>query len=400
LSGFVTTVSSLFASWAAAAADGAPPAERARVHLRQLVASRELPGIQYRVIGPQGVVFALDAGLRDVGAGQPMLATTLQMAYSTTKVVTAIAVLQLVERGRLALDAPLTRYLADHPYGAEVTIRQLLAHTAGLPNPMPLDWFAVEGAPFDRDERLRQVLADNPRLRRRPGQAYGYTNVSYWLLEKAVEAVSGQDFAEYVADHLFAPLSIAPEAARFDLPAATVLAAGYSPRWRPLTLLLELMTPGAYWGSASQGWVACARVVPHGRAYGGLYASADSLAALLGDLLRPRSRLLSTASKEAMFTRQTTADGRVIPATLGWVTGELHGVPYVGKQGGGLGFHGNLRVYPDRGLATVMLANRTEISPGPIDARSDALDAIFLSPPRAGAGAILPVIQRREAGRR
>jgi hypothetical protein len=64
------------------------------------------------------------------------------------------------------------------------------------------------------------------------------------------------------------------------------------------------------------------------------------------------------------------------------VTGELDGVRYFGKQGGGLGFHGNVRVYPKLGVATVLLANRTEISPGPIDARSDAIDAGFAARPR------------------
>ena len=49
-------------------------------------------------------------------------------------------------------------------------------------------------------------------------------------------------------------------------------------------------------------------------------------------------------------------------------------MPYFGKQGGGLGFHGNVRMYPSIDLATVFFANATEVSPGPVDARSDALD--------------------------
>ena len=69
---------------------------------------------------------------------------------------------------------------------------------------------------------------------------------------------------------------------------------------------------------------------------------------------------------------------------LGWVQGSLGGARYVGKQGGGLGFHGNVRIYPERGIATVLLANRTEIAPGPIDARSDALDEAHLTAPLPG----------------
>jgi hypothetical protein len=65
-------------------------------------------------------------------------------------------------------------------------------------------------------------------------------------------------------------------------------------------------------------------------------------------------------------------------ATLGWVIGTLDGVRYFGKQGGGFGFHDNARIYPELGLGTVLLANRTEITPSPIDARSDVLDLGFV----------------------
>jgi hypothetical protein len=58
--------------------------------------------------------------------------------------------------------------------------------------------------------------------------------------------------------------------------------------------------------------------------------------------------------------------------------GDLDGVPYFGKQGGGLGFHGNVRLYPTTGLATVFLANQTEVTQGPIDERSDSLDRNFV----------------------
>ena len=120
-----------------------------------------------------------------------------------------------------------------------------------------------------------------------------------------------------------------------------------------------------------------ARVLPHGRAYGGLFSTAEALALVLQDLLRDDSRLLSADTKRSLFTRQKSDDGP-IDMTLGWVIGELAGARYFGKQGGGLGFHGNLRLYPDLCLGTVFLSNRTELAPGPIDARSDALDAAFV----------------------
>ncbi len=356
----------------------ADPGTQARARLHELTSRAEVPGIQYRVLAPGGVIFAAAAGVRDAATGAPMEETTVQMAYSTTKVITAIAVMQLVERGRLELDAPLGKYFARHPYGDAITIRQLLAHTAGVPAPAPLRWFAVGGEPFDRDEMLRTVLFQNPRLRHLPGRRYAYSNLSYWLLEKAIESASGQDYADCVAEQVFRPLAIPPEETRFSLDGTGVLATGHSARFSAITLLLRVMTPGAYWGQSRGHWRPSARVLTYGRAYGGLLVTATALGAVVQDLLKEKSALLSAASKTALFERQHTTDGRPLNGTLGWVIGDVAGQRYFGKQGGGLGFHANVRLYPERGIATVLLANRTEISAGPIDARSDRLDAIFL----------------------
>ncbi len=337
-----------------------------------------MPGIQYVVVDANGVVFEAALGKRDVASAQPMEPATLQMAYSTTKVVTALCVLALVDQGKLGLDQPLSSYYADHPYGHAVTIRSLLAQTSGVPNPLPLDWFAVEGTPFDRHAELARRLRANPKLARVPGEKYGYSNLSYWLLEEAIEKASGLDYAEFVRRQVLQPLAIAADDARFNLPPADRSATGHSRRFTLTNLFVHWLAPAEYWLSASGAWSRTARVEAHGRGYGGLFTSAAALGVLLRDLLQEEPLSLSRAAKQSMFTQQQAKGGKAIPMTLGWVIGKLRGVRYFGKQGGGLGFHGNLRIYPELGLASAMLANRTELSPGPIDARSDALDEAFV----------------------
>lgn len=354
--------------------------------LEAMVREGAIPGIQYVAVTKDRTLLRTAIGARDVSTGQPMEHGTLQMAYSTTKAITAIATMQLVEAGKLDLDRPLDAHFTAHPYGGGVTIRSLLAQTSGVPNPMPLDWFEVEGRPLDRDEMLRRALAKSPRLAHAPGAEYGYSNLSYWLLEKAIEAASGEGFERYVADHVLAPLSIGPREARFTLGPGDETATGHARRYSLKSLVLSWMTPDEYWLHPFGRWRRVARVQPHGLGYGGLFAAASALAAILQDLLRERPILMDAETRDTMFTPQRTSRGEPIAMTLGWVTGRLGGARYLGKQGGGLGFHGNLRVYPDHGLATVLLANSTEITAGPIDARSDAVDALVLPSrgPRAG----------------
>jgi D-alanyl-D-alanine carboxypeptidase len=246
-----------------------------------------------------------------------------------------------------------------------------------VPNPMPLDWFALEGEVTTRDDRLRTLLAKS-RLAHEPGTRHRYSNIGYWLLEKAIEAAAGMDYATYVQREVFAPVAVPDTSATFELPPRAVSAVGHSRRFTPMNMVLWALTPSRYWAKPKGRWSRATRLVSHGRAYGGLYASAAALSPVLKDLLQDEPRLMSARTREQMFSPQRTRDGKSTSEALGWVTGTLHGARYLGKQGGGFGFHGNVRIYPDVGLGTVFLANRTELSPGPIDARSDALDQAFV----------------------
>lgn len=353
-----------------------PPAHARRL-LTRMVQDEELPGAQYVVIDRERVRLNLHVGVRDVASGEPMQASTLLLAYSVTKALTSIAVMQLVDAGKIDLSAPLNRYVADHPYGAEVSVRSLLAHTAGIPNPMPLDWFVLQHEPLDRAGALRKILVEHPERDDAVDTRYRYSNVGYWLLERVIEVASGEDYGDYIAQHVFAPLGVTASALTFDPQPSHALATGHSRRFTLMGVALRLMTPSRYWSSPHGGWSRVAHVKPLGRSYGGIFTSAAALAPVLQDLLQAQPKLLSAHARDQMLTAQHTRDGEPTGEALGWVMGELNGVRYVGKQGGGLGFHGNVRIYPTLGIATVLLANRTEVSAGSIDERSDELDSAF-----------------------
>ena len=360
-------------SWASAERD-------VRRVLSQQVDAGALVGAQYLAVTADEILVDLHIGAVDAATSRPMERETQQMAYSITKAITAIAALQLVDDGALSIAQPLSHYCPHHPYGDAVLVRQLLAHTAGVPSPAPLSWFTLDGEPLDRAGRLRDVLRKNPRLRAEPGAAYRYSNLGYWLLEQVIEAASGMDFAEYVQKQVFGPLGAAGSIG-FAPVREEQMAVGHTARFHPLGILLRAVTPKRYWTQPAGRWRRAARVVPFGRGYGGLFCAAAALAPVLGDLLRLRPQLLSPSAREQLFQAQHLTSGKATGGAIGWVCGSLGRARYCGKQGGGLGFHGNLRVYRDLGLATVLLANVTEVSAGPIDRRSDQLDRILVGPP-------------------
>ena len=90
--------------------------------------------------------------------------------------------------------------------------------------------------------------------------------------------------------------------------------------------------------------------------------TARGFSRFLQDQLRGESVLFGLETKRLLETRQTDGAGRPIPMTPGWHVGETHGVAYFFKEGGGGGFHCEMRIYPTSGIATVVLANSTEFS--------------------------------------
>lgn len=361
------------ASWAEAEED-------VRKALLRLQEAGSLVGAQYLAVTADATLVDVQIGLADAATSRPMERATWQMAYSITKAITAIAALQLVDAGALSLERPLSHYYPGHPYGDAVLVRHLLAHTAGVPSPAPLSWFVVEGEPLDRQARLQGLLRAHPRLLAEPGSRYQYSNLGYWLLEEVLEVAAKMDYAAYVQQQIFGPLGTAQQIG-FAPAGPEEMAVGHAARFRPMGLLLRAITSARYWAEPAGRWRRAARVLPFGRSYGGLFCTAGALAAVLGDLLRPRPHLLSPAAREQMFLPQHLTDGKLTAAALGWVCGALERARYVGKQGGGLGFHGNVRIYPDLGLATVLLANVTEVSASVIDRRSDQVDRILIDRP-------------------
>lgn len=318
------------------------------------------PGLQYVVVDAEGTLFDWAGGWARIADGIEMTGETTLMAYSMTKTLTAVAVLQLVERGLVDLDAPLDDLLQDTPYGGRgITTRQLLAHTSGIPNPIPLRWahLSSESAAFDEDAALQRVLARHPRLASTPGATFRYSNIGYWLLGKVIERASGRPYEDYVRDEVLTPLRISGGTG-FAISDARH-ASGYLARRSFLNLAKGFLMERKFWSGYEGRWLRFESHHLNGPSFGGLIGSAGDFARFLQDQLQPRSVLLGPEGRRLLESRQNDAGGP-IDMTLGWHVGRSNGVRYLFKEGGGGGFHSEMRLYPDLGIATVVMVNGTE----------------------------------------
>lgn len=179
----------------------------AEVFAEQLDAAG-IPGGAFVRVTSDGEVDA--RGVGTTGSGAPVMANTPFVIGSTTKSFTALAVMQLVEAGEVDLDAPVTRYVPELTVAAgdpvvDITVRHLLQHTSGLDD--------LSGGPIlgsGRDGTALEAVGElsDSHLASPPGETWRYTNANYVLAGLVVEAASGQDYADYLQQHVLAPLGM------------------------------------------------------------------------------------------------------------------------------------------------------------------------------------------------
>jgi D-alanyl-D-alanine carboxypeptidase len=332
--------------------------------LNQYVRS-EVPGLQYIAVTADRVLFEYAGGWADIQGQKAMTLDTTLMAYSMTKTFTAVAILQLAEQRKLHLDDVIDRYLPNAAYhGHDITLPQLLNHTSGVPNPIPLRWvhLAAEDSSFNEAEALATVLRENPDLAFEPGRKFAYSNIGYWLLGKVVEQVTGQSYPAYIRGSIIQPLRLSAQEMDFVIPDESRHANGYLKKYSLMNLVKGFVIDRKFLGGYEGRWLRLNSHYLNGPAFGGLIGTARGFSRFLQDQLRTESVLFGLETKRLLETQQTDGAGRPIPMTPGWHVGETHGAAYFFKEGGGGGFHSEMRIYPTRGIATVVLANSTEFS--------------------------------------
>ncbi len=156
------------------------------------------------------------AGYQDRSARAPIGERTIFHWGSITKTLTAVAIMQLRDRGLLSLDDPITQWVPElrqvhNPYGSmdDITLRMLLSHSSGFQN---LTWpyrKYTEWEPFE-PTRWEQLVAMMPyqEIRFPPGSRYSYSNPAYIYLARVIEAITGDPWQSYIYKNLWAPLGI------------------------------------------------------------------------------------------------------------------------------------------------------------------------------------------------
>ncbi len=338
--------------------------------------SHSTPMVQYRYFNQQEVLLTHNSGYADLNSRMKADGNTTFNAYSLTKTFTVVAILQLAEQGLLQLDQPVNHYLPKAGVWPTATIRQLLNHTAGIGNPMPLKWIhlADEHTMFDSRAFNEQILKQSILRKYMPGERFAYSNLGYIVAGQVIEAVTGLTYEQYITENIIAQLPIDGQQIGFTIPLALHHATGYHNRYSISGYILGfLLNKKKYTERPIGKWIPFKPSYVNGTAYGGLIGTANAFVAFGQALLQENSKLLTPAYKEIMFNEHLLPSGKRTGMCLSWFTGICSGKDYRMHPGGGGGYYCELRLYAKTGSFVVF--NRSGFSN---ERFLDTTDAAFI----------------------
>ncbi len=321
----------------------------------------QFPGVQYVVFNKDKILYEYAGGYAKVEAKEKMKRGSVLNVFSTTKVITAIAILQLAEEGKIILTDKAVKYFPDLPY-KEVTVMQVLSHSSGITNALLGNFYihwAKEHNSYDRDAELLSVLKENTELNFKPGEEIGYSNMGYAILGKIIENVSGLKYEEYVTKNIFNRLELDKEKINFGSQQQNNSALPYFKRYSLIYNFMSLFLSGSETKAEGEWTSINGPFYFNHPSHGGIMASANEYAKIFMSLMNEKSSLLLKAdSIKRMFTEQSQYDNTSI--AVSWFMDEMNNAPYFYHQGSGMGYVAEVRIYPEENIGTVILMNRTE----------------------------------------
>ena len=303
-----------------------------------------IPGLTVAIGNASGMRWSNGYGMADLENLVPATALTEIRLGSISKPITAVAVMQLVEKDQIQLDAPIQKYVPSFPQKQwPVTVRQLLGHLGGVRH--------YQGAEIESTRHYTdritplKIFQDDPLLFE-PGSKYSYTTYGFNLLGAAVENVTHMPFVDYLRANVFQPAGmdrIGPDDVYAIIP--------HRSRGYRLTADKQLVNCGL---------ADTSNKIPGG----GLISTAGDLVSFA--LALNAGKLVKPGTRDLMFTNQKFTSGSLSTYGMGWQIAEFEGRKIVLHGGGQQGISTSLMLFPQEGFALAVMLNREAAPAGDI----------------------------------
>lgn len=331
------------------------------------IAASGAPSASVAVVKDGEIVYAKAFGQADMSSALAATPATRYQIASVSKEFTAAAALLLVEDGKLSLDDHVSKWFPELTSADKITVRQLLSHTSGYSDFWPQDYVMLPMTQPTTPQAVMARYAGAP-LDYQPGDDWQYSNTGYIVAGLIIEKVSGRPLFDFVNDRILKPVGIsdAVDISAEDLVAPDAL--GYERR----ALAANRLTP-----EAGKGWL-----------YGSAFLGLTAADVAKWDISLLKQSLLKPDSYKTEFDTIKLNSGRDTGYAMGLFVSKTNGHTLIEHDGEGAGYISENRIYPDDGLAIVVLTNSMSGS-----AAFDAADRIaFLMMPSQGVDARLQTV--------
>jgi CubicO group peptidase (beta-lactamase class C family)/D-alanyl-D-alanine dipeptidase len=308
------------------------------------VESKRLPALSIALVDDQQIVWARGFGFADPKSKTPATAETVYRVGSVSKLFTDIAVMRLVEKGVLDLDAPVAKYLPgfkpDNPFDKPTTLRQMMAHRSGLVREPPV------GNYFDPTIPTLAQMVDSlnhTKLVFEPESKIKYSNAAIATVGYVLERTQNQPFAKYLQQTLLDPMGMKQS--------------GFEPR-QELTKKLAAATMWTYQGREFPAPTFELGMAPAGSMYSSVTDLGRFLSVLFAEGQGPKERLLKMQTLEQMWTRQFRKSDDKSDYGIGFRITDLDGRRKLAHGGAIYGFSTELSALPDDKLGVVVITSR------------------------------------------
>lgn len=309
------------------------------------------PGAVVLVAEKGRVVYRKAFGMADLELGIAMKPEMVFEIGSMTKQMTAVAVLMLIEEGKLSLQDEITKYIPDYPVqGHKITIHHLLTHTSGIRSYTSMqDWQPLWRKDLTPSEMI-DVFKNQP-MDFAPGEQYLYNNSAYFMLGYIIEKASGLSYAQFLKERIFEPLKMNNSYYGSHEQIIPLRASGYQKK--------EDFVNAEYL-SLTQPYAA-----------GSVMSCVDDL--LTWQMAIRDNKLVKKETIQLAFTDYRLNDGKPIHYGYGWVLNEINDSPTIEHSGGIFGYTTNGIWLPEEDVYVVMLTNRDDFGPSDISTRLAAM---------------------------
>lgn len=310
----------------------------------------KVPGVSVAVVKDGNIVYAKGYGLANVELNVPVKPETIFQSGSVGKQFTAAALMLLVEEGKINLDEKIGKYLGTVPDSwKNITVRQLLTHTAGLANDFSPDVYQKN---YTENEILK--LAQTLPVEAAPGERWAYSNIGYKVLGILIGKVAGKFYGDFMQERIFKPLKMTTARIISETDIVPNRASGYTTDNKG-----ELK---------NQEWVS---PTMNTTADGSLYLTTLDMAKW--DAALSTEKLLKKSSLEQMWTPVKLNDGKTYPYGFAWSLNTIGTHRIIEHGGAWQGFTTHIARYPDDKLTVIVLDNLAGYNPGKLAHRIAAV---------------------------